>query len=140
MSRFAVVKRNDSVYGMLVDIYGPETFRHMSYGNFMGYVTSINAQSINWFDDKDEALSFFRELGGSEFLAVTMHDNYVFPLHVLDSCPIKDANIVFKAAFTTDDECEQYCKEHCAEESFIELEDERDFYPEEDDYDGQGAY
>ncbi len=111
MTKFAVVKRNDSVYGMIVDIYGHETFKSFEVKSFYNMMAGMDAQSITWFDDRDEALSFFRELGGYEFLAVTRDTNYPGPLHVLDSCPF-DSKYFIKGEFKTIEECIDYCVEY----------------------------
>lgn len=90
MSRFAVVKRNDSVYGMVIDIYGPSTFSHMTYDAFIDYVISIDAQSITWFNTRSEAIHMFKALGGKEYLIV--NDDCI--VHVLDYCPVRAVHYV----------------------------------------------
>jgi len=111
MSRFAVVKFSDSVYGTRVEIYGEETFKSFDQKSFYNMMAGMDVQSITWFDDTDEALSFFRELGGSEFLAVTRGDDFPYPIHVLDTCPFSSRYFV-KDEFKTIDAVEKYCKDY----------------------------
>lgn len=118
MSKFAVVKFNDSVYGVRLEIYGEETFKSFDQKTFYNMMAGVDVQSITWFDDKDEAMNFFR-VGGNEFLAVTRGDEFPYPIHVLDNCPFSSRYFI-KGEFKTIDEVEKYCKDYADEiEAFM---------------------
>lgn len=110
MSKFAVVKFNDSVYGTRIEIYGPKTFEAFEAQAFNNMMTGMDAQSITWFENDQVALGFFVELGGYEFLTVTRDANYQYPIHVLDNCPF-DSKYYVTGQFKTIEEAESHCEQ-----------------------------